>query len=335
MKIAVDIMGGDNAPLAVLEGCALALPQLAADTELVLYGTEEALSAAAQHGLHDARVHLVHATEVVGCDESPTLAIRKKKDSSLVRALNDVASQEADCIVSAGNKGALLTGATLIVKRLPGVKRPALAAPIPNIKGGRAVLIDSGANTDCKPEYLQQFAIMGAAYAEKVMGVKAPRVGLLNNGAEEEKGNELTKAAHQLLKQIPVNFTGNCEARDALSGEFDVIVADGFDGNVLLKGIEGTAGAMMSMLKTSLYSSLRTKIGALLAKPAFRTLKKTLDYTEEGGAPLLGVKGGIIKAHGSSNAKAFSGAIRQAERLVNGNVGEIIAESLAALAVED
>jgi len=335
MKIAVDIMGGDNAPLAVLEGCALALPQLAADTELVLYGTEEALSAAAQYGLHDARVHLVHATEVVGCDESPTLAIRKKKDSSLVRALNDVASREADCIVSAGNTGALLTGATLIVKRLPGVKRPALAAPIPNIKGGRAVLIDSGANTDCKPEYLQQFAIMGAAYAEKVMGVKAPRVGLLNNGAEEEKGNELTKAAHQLLKQIPVNFTGNCEARDALFGEFDVIVADGFDGNVLLKGIEGTAGAMMSMLKTSLYSSLRTKIGALLAKPAFRTLKKTLDYTEEGGAPLLGVKGGIIKAHGSSNAKAFSGAIRQAERLVNGNVGEIIAESLAALAVED
>lgn len=335
MKIAVDIMGGDNAPLAVLEGCAKALPQLAKDTELILYGTEEALAQAAQYGITEEKVRFVTATEVVGCDESPTLAIRKKKDSSLVRALNDVASGEADCIVSAGNTGALLTGATLIVKRLPGVKRPALAAPIPNIKGGRAVLIDSGANTDCKPEYLQQFAIMGAAYAEKVLGVESPRVGLLNNGAEEEKGNELTKAAHQLLKQTPVNFTGNCEARDALSGEFDVIVADGFDGNVLLKGIEGTAGAMMSMLKTSLYSSLRTKIGALLAKPAFRTLKKTLDYTEEGGAPLLGVKGGVIKAHGSSNAKAFAGAIRQAERLVNGNVGEIIAESVAALAVED
>ena len=265
MKIAVDIMGGDNAPKAVLEGCALALPQLAPDTELILYGTEEALSEAKTYGLVCGSVRCVTASEVVGCDESPTLAIRKKKDSSLVRALNDVASGEADCIVSAGNTGALLTGATLIVKRLPGVKRPALAAPIPNVKGGRAVLIDSSAKTDCKPEHLQQFAIMGSAYAEKVMGVMTPRVGLLNNGAEEEKGNELTKTAHQLLKQTSVNFVGNCEARDALTGEFDVIVADGFDGNVLLKGIEGTAGAMMSMLKTSLYGSLRTKIGALLA----------------------------------------------------------------------
>lgn len=335
MKLAIDLMGGDHAPEAVLEGCALALPQLAADTEVILYGTEEALALIPQYGLHEDRVRTVVATEVIGCDESPTLAIRKKKDSSLVRALNDVAAGEADCIVSAGNTGALLTGATLIVKRLPGVKRPALAAPIPNIKGGRAVLIDSGANTDCKPEYLQQFAIMGAAYAQKVAGVALPRVGLLNNGAEEEKGNELTKAAHQLLKQTPVNFVGNCEARDALSGEFDVIVADGFDGNVLLKGIEGTAGAMMSMLKTAMYSSLRTKIGALLAKPAFRTLKKTLDYTEEGGAPLLGVRGGVIKAHGSSNAKAFCGAIRQAERLIGGDVGRMIAESVAALAAED
>lgn len=336
MKIAIDVMGGDNAPDAVVEGCAMALSKLGQDASLVLFGEERALqSLTARFGLASDRVELVAAGQRIGCDESPTQAIRQKKDSSLVRALNSVAAGEADCIVSAGNTGALLTGATLIIKRIDGVKRPALAPVLPTKTGGHVLLLDSGANTDCKPQYLQQFALMGAAYMEKVMGVKNPRIGLLNNGAEAEKGNELTKAVYPLLQNTPVNFAGNCEARETLSGDFDVVVADGFDGNVLLKSIEGTASVMMSLLKDALFSSVRTKIGAALAKPAFRALKRSLDYTEAGGAPLLGVRGGVIKAHGSSNVKAFCHAILQAERLIRGNVAQIIADSVAALPEED
>lgn len=336
MRIAIDLMGGDNAPAAVAEGCALALQKLSEDTELVIFGEESAAKALIEeYELDMFDVRFVATTQQIGCDESPTLAIRKKKDSSLVRAVESVASGETDCVISAGSTGALLAGATFLVKRIDGVKRPALAVVLPTVTGGQTVLLDSGANTDCKPQYLQQFALMGAAYAEKVLRIELPRVGLLNNGAEAEKGNELTKAAYALLRNTPVNFVGNCEARDALSGEFDVIVADGFDGNVLLKSIEGTAAMMMQTLKTGLYASARTKLGALLAKPAFRALKKKLDYTEAGGAPLLGVRGGVIKAHGSSNAKAFCSAILQAERLVNGNVQPIIAESVAALPAED
>lgn len=200
--------------------------------------------------------------------------------------------------VSAGSTGALLTAATLIIRRIDGVKRPALAPLLPTVQGNGVLLIDSGANTDCKPVYLQQFALMGAAYMHSVQGIENPRIGLLNNGTEAEKGSELTKATHALLLETPVNFAGNCEARDALSGDVDVIVADGFAGNVLLKGIEGTVASMLTLLKQNLYATLRTKAGAALAKPAFRALKHKLDYAEHGGAPLLGVKGGVIKAHG-------------------------------------
>lgn len=336
MRIAVDIMGGDNAPDAVIEGCLMALPRLLSETELLLFGDEAAIRSGLLHaeGALD-RLQILPTSEVIGCDESPTRAIRAKRDSSLVRAVQAVADGKADCVVSAGNTGALLTAATLIIRRIAGVKRPALAPLLPTVAGGHVLLLDSGANTDCKPPYLQQFALMGAAYMTCVQGLERPRVGLLNNGAEAEKGSELTKAAYALLQQTPVNFTGNCEARDALSGAFDVIVCDGFDGNVLLKGIEGTAGAMMTLLRQNLYATLRTKLGAALAKPAFRALKHALDYTEHGGAPLLGVRGGVIKAHGSSNAKAFSNAILQAERLVTGGVTGQIAQILAALPVED
>lgn len=335
MRIAIDVMGGDNAPEAVLEGCFAVLPELHADTQLVLFGDGAAIaSALEQHAQWKTRVSIVPTTEVIGCDEQPTLALRKKKDSSMVRALESVASGENGCIVSAGSSGALLAGATLIVKRQKGVKRPALAVVLPT-ENGCTLLVDCGANTDCKPQYLQQFAVMGRAYMEGVMGVKNPRVGLLSNGAEAEKGNELTKAAHALLKETPVNFTGNCEARDVLSGEFDVVVADGFDGNAVLKSIEGTAGLMMKLLKSYLMESPLSKLGAALAKPAFRRLKRKLDYSEYGGAPLLGVSGGVIKAHGSSNAKAFRCAILQAERLIDGNVLQIVGDTIAALPVED
>jgi len=328
-------MGGDFAPQAVLEGVKLVLPELTKDAEIILYGDEAALQKGlAGLGVSDARIRLVATTEVIGFDEQPTLAIRKKKDSSMVRAIESVANGEADCVLSAGSTGALLTGATLIIKRLKGVKRPALATVLPTLDSC-ALLLDCGANTDCKSDYLIQFAIMGSAYMKSVFGVEHPRVGLLNNGTEEEKGNELTKEAHALLKTAPVRFTGNCEARDVLGGEFDVVVCDGFDGNIVLKGTEGTASLMMNLLKRSLMMNFRTKMGALLCKPAFKQLKKKLDYTEYGGAPLLGVNGGVIKAHGSSNAKAFRSAILQGVRLISSNATALLGEQIAQLAAEE
>jgi glycerol-3-phosphate acyltransferase PlsX len=334
MRIAIDAMGGDHAPQAVFEGVKLVLPELNKDVELVLYGDEttikDGLSAL---GVTDKRVSIVATTEVVGCDEQPTLAIRKKKDSSMVRAVEAVATGEADCVLSAGSTGALLTGATLIIKRLKGVKRPALATVMPTVDSC-VLLLDCGANTDCKSDYLVQFGLMGSAYMQRVIGVSNPRVGLLNNGAEEEKGNELTKEAHQLLKTAPIHFTGNCEGRDVLSGQFDVVVCDGFDGNIVLKGTEGAAELIMGLLKQGLMSSFRTKIGALICKPAFKQLKKKLDYTEYGGAPLLGVNGGVIKAHGSSNGKSFRSAILQAQKLVASDVTRLLGEEIAKFDLE-
>ncbi len=335
MRIAIDAMGGDYAPEAVLDGVGLAMPELGDDVTLLLFGTEAVLADGLKaRGISDNRIQIVPATEIVGCDEAPTLAVRKKKDSSLVRAIQAVAEGEAQCVLSAGSTGALLTGGTLIIKRLPGVKRPALATMLPTMDGC-VLLLDCGANTDCKPEYLKQFAVMGSAYMRGLMHVEAPRVGLLNNGAEAEKGNELTKAAYPLLKAADIRFAGNCEARDVMSGAFDVVVCDGFDGNVLLKSIEGTAGLMMTLLKAELSSSVRTKLGAALAMPALKTLKKKLDYTEYGGAPLLGVCGGVIKAHGSSNAKAFRSALMQAVGLVRADVTELVKSAAASAANED
>jgi glycerol-3-phosphate acyltransferase PlsX len=335
MRIAIDAMGGDNAPGAVLEGVKLVLPDLNSDAEIWLYGDETNLKdGLAKLGVADARVKVVPTTEVISCEEQPTLAIRKKKDSSMVRAVEAVASGEADCVLSAGSTGALLTGATLIIKRLKGVKRPALATIMPTLESC-ALLLDCGANTDCKSDYLVQFALMGSAYMKSVIGIANPRVGLLNNGAEEEKGNELTKETHHLLKTAPVNFTGNCEARDVLGGEFDVVVCDGFDGNVVLKGTEGTAILIMDLLKQGLMMNLRTKIGALICKPAFHLLKKKLDYTEYGGAPLLGVNGGVIKAHGSSNGKAFRSAILQAVKLVSSDVTRLLGEEIAGFGLQE
>lgn len=336
MKIAIDAMGGDYAPKAVLEGVKQILPELKQDVSIALYGEEGALQAElTAQGISDSRIEIVPTTEVIGCDESPTMAIRRKKDSSMVRAITAVANGEAQCVLSAGSTGALLSGGTLIIKRVPGAKRPALATVLP-AKTGCVLLLDCGANTDCKPGYLAQFAAMGSAYMERLLSVKSPRVGLLNNGAEEEKGNELTKAAYQLLKTMPVNFVGNCEARDVMSGDFDVVVCDGFDGNVLLKSTEGTASLLMGVLKENLSVSLITKLGAALAMPALKAVKKKLDYTEYGGAPLLGVNGGVIKAHGSSNGKAFCSAIRQAVRLVETDTTELIRASLADLpGIED
>lgn len=331
MIIAIDAMGGDLAPKAVIDGITLALPQMDSATTIKLFGDEQQINPLLPEELSSSgRVEVIHTTQIVTCEDSPTGVIRSKKDSSLIRAVTAVANGEADCVVSAGSTGALLSAATLIIKRIPNVKRPALAPLLPSLTGGHVLLIDGGANTDCKSEYLEQFGVMGSAYMRGVCGIASPRVGLLNNGTEETKGNELTKSAHALLKaNEALLFAGNCEARDVLSGDFDVVVCDGFDGNVLLKGLEGAVGAVMSILKDGLMSGLRTKLGALLAKPAFRKLKHTMDYTEHGGAPLLGVNGGVIKAHGSSNAKAFSNAFLQAERIVASDVCGTIRENLS------
>ena len=335
MKIAIDAMGGDHAPQAVLEGVKLVLPKLAKDAELILYGYESALGEGlAALGVTDARVRVVGTSEVIGLDEQPTLAIRRKRDSSMVRAVEAVAAGEADCVLSAGSTGALLTGGTLIIKRQKGVKRPALATLLPS-GDGCVLLLDCGANTDCKSDYLVQFALMGTAYMKSVMGIASPRVGLLNNGAEEEKGNELTKETHALLKNAPIRFAGNCEARDVFGGGFDVVVCDGFDGNIVLKGAEGVIGLTLGLLKKNLTASLGGKLGALLARGAFRALKRKLDYTEYGGAPLLGVSGGVIKAHGSSNAKAFCSAILQAERFVSAKVTARVGAEIESLGLTD
>ena len=337
MKLAVDVMGGDNAPAAVLDGVLAFLKEPEAeDVNLRLFGDEKVLNdfTAAHPEIRD-RIETVFTTETIGMGEHPTEAIRKKKDSSLVKALECVRDKEAECFFSAGSTGAVLTGATLIVRRHKGIKRPALATLIPTTAGTVTEIIDCGANTDCKPGYLVQFALMGAAYLEAVEGVKNPRVGLLCNGTEEEKGNSLAKEAHQRLKATEgVNFIGNVEARDLTSGAVDVLVCDGFDGNVMLKTTEGVAKWIATMLKRSLMESTRGKLAGLIGKPAFNSLKKRLDYTEYGGAPLLGINGGIIKGHGSSDAKSVKVCLLQATRLVRGGVTERIGACADTLNVE-
>ncbi len=331
IRIAMDAFGGDHAPGAVVEGAVRALEEFS-DIEIILCGKEEAVRAElVKHAYDEKRLTVLHAGEVIDCHEPPTLAVKRKKDSSLVRALRLVADREADSIVSAGSTGALLTGATLIVRRIKGVKRPALAPLLPTRKGGWVMLIDCGANTDCKPSYLQQFGVMADAYLKRAMNVESPRIALLNNGEEAEKGNELTKAAHKLLAETPVNFAGNCEAREILSGDIDALVCDGFVGNVVLKLTEGMSEAIFAMLKDELTADARSTIGAALAKPAFRRLKRKMDYTEVGGAPLLGIDGCVIKAHGSSNARAFRSAVMQARAFAKSGVNEAIAEAVAAL----
>ena len=335
MKLVLDAFGGDNAPQAVIDGVKTAL-ETWDDFDVILTGDEAAINKElAERGLAGSdRISVIHAPEVITCDEQPTVAVKRKKNSSLVAAMNVMAAHEADCLISAGSTGAVLTGATLIVRRIPGVKRPALAPVMPTAERPY-LLLDCGANSDCKPEYLQQFAVMGTAYMQGVMGVPSPKVGLVNNGEEEAKGSELTKAAYALLKETDVNFAGNCEGREIFSGEYDVIVTDGFTGNIILKEAEGLAETLFKMIKKEICSSFRTKVGAALAKPAFKAVKKTMDYTEYGGAPLLGINGGIIKAHGSSDAKAFVSAIRQARLYVNGRVTEKIAEGISSLAAAE
>lgn len=328
MELIFDAFGGDNAPASVIDGIILAMKD-SNDFSAILVGDETILNKELASRTCDmSRISIVHAPEIITCNEQPTIAIKRKKQSSIVVAMNMMASHEGDCLISAGSTGAVLTGATLLVRRIEGVLRPALAPMLPTLEDP-VLLLDCGANADCKPEYLSQFAIMGSAYMKGVRGLSSPRVGLINNGTEETKGNTLTKAAYDLIKKASISFVGNCEAREIFSGDFDVLVCDGFTGNIVLKEAEGLANALFKMLKTELMSSVRSKLGAKLSKPAFSTLKKRMDYKEYGGAPLLGINGGIIKAHGNSDAKTYKSAIHQARSYVNGNITEMIRNGIS------
>ena len=257
-------------------------------------------------------------------------SVRKKTNSATVKGMLALREGSCDGFVSAGSTGAVLAGGMFRLGRIPGIERPALAPLLPNGKG-HFLLIDCGANVDCKPEYLVQFGLMGEAYMRGVMGLEKPRVGLINIGAEAEKGNALVKATYPMMEQAPYHFVGNVEARDITGDQADVLVADGFSGNLVLKFMEGVAGTLMGIIKKEMLADTRGKIAGLIAKPAFRRVKKTMDYTEVGGAPLLGVQGAVVKAHGSSNGHAFASAIGQCMKMVNGGVVKIIAEGVSKL----
>ena len=329
MKICVDAMGGDHAPSAVVEGCVSALNTFS-DIEIILTGKQEIIEAELVRLNADAkRITIVNAREVIEMAEKPVAAIKQKKDSSMVRGFELLRDKECDAFITAGSTGAMLAGATLIVRRIKGVSRPALAPVLPT-RDGACLLIDCGANADCKPSYLAQFGVMGSIYMKAVMGINNPRVGLINNGEEAEKGSMLTKAAYPLLEaEKAINFTGNVEGREILSGDFDVVVADGFVGNIVLKFLEGVASTITGMLKDELMADITSKIGAAISKPAFKRFKKRMDYTEHGGALLLGINGGVIKAHGSSNAKAIASAVRQARQFIVSGVVERIKNDIA------
>ena len=334
MVILLDAMGGDNAPDANIKGAVDAKNQI--EAEVILIGKEEIIKSKIKEFYNkdiseiSPRLKIKNTTETIEMDEIPTQAIKHKKDSSMVVGFNMLKNGEGDVFISAGNSGALLTGATLLVGRIKGVDRPALAGILPAYKS-RLVLMDCGSNTNCKPINLLQFAQMSSIYLKTTLGVESPRVGLLNIGTEETKGNELTKESYKLLKEkskeLGINFIGNVEGRDAFSGEVDIVVTDGFTGNIFLKAVEGLGKFVKRSLTESLTRNLISKIAALPSLPAIKRFSKTVDYKEYGGALFLGVKKPVVKAHGSSDKKLFEFTIKQAESFVkNKAVDKLIEE---------
>jgi len=328
VKIAVDANGGDHAPDIIIDACLLALNE-EQGIELTLFGNEEELKAKLAGQEYDSsRIHLIDAKEVIENTESPVLAIRRKKDSSIVKGLRSVKEGHADAFVSAGSTGAVLAGGTLIVGRIKGIERPALGSFIPTTKGV-TLLMDCGANVDSKPVFLHQFAKMGSVYYSSFIGTSKPTIGLLNIGAEDGKGNQLCKDVFPLLKDDSnLNFIGNIEGRDIAEGGADVIIADGFVGNVVLKHTEGLALMLLAQIKTAVTSTWYSKIGALLIKKPLKKMLIAFDYTEYGGAPLLGLEGLVVKAHGSSDAKAFKNAILQCKTFSDEKVNDKIKQYL-------
>ena len=329
VKVAVDAMGGDNAPYEIVKGGIEAVNENS-HVKVFFTGPEELInSELAKYTYHKEQVEVVNATEVIGMAEPPVMAIRKKKDSSLVKALNLVKEGTCDAYVSAGSTGATLVGGQVIVGRLKGVERPPLAPLIPTATGC-ALLIDCGANVDARPSHLVQFAKMGSVYMESVMGIKNPRVAIVNIGAEEEKGNALVKETFPLLKNCPdIHFVGSVEARDIPAGAADVVVCEAFVGNVILKMYEGVGGILIKKVKEGTMTSLRSKIGALLVKPALKQTLKAFDLEQYGGAPMLGLKGLVVKTHGSSKAVEIKNSVLQCITFTEQNINQKIQEKIS------
>lgn len=319
MKIGIDIHGGDHAPTAIIDGLVQALDHI--ESEIYLYGKEDEIkNILERQTINHQRITIVHTSEKITNHDKPVYAVKRKKDSSMIKGLMDLKEKKIDAFLSAGNSGVLLAGGLLRVGRLKGIDRPALTIPYPTKKGMK-VLLDAGANAECKPRNIDEFSIMGSIYAEEIFDIQNPTVGLVSNGEEKTKGNKLVQESYGLLEENDqINFLGNIEARDISSGKADVIVTDGFTGNVILKLSEGVATTLIDMLKEIFMKNIFSKLAALIVKSGFSQIKKMMDYTEYGGAPLLGVDGLVVKAHGSSNAKAIKNAIIYTEKALKADL---------------
>ena len=327
MKVYIDVMGGDR-PAEIIQGAVSAAKEHA-DITIVLAGSRELISDALSGAGIPDNIETKYTSEVITNDDSPTMAIKTKKDSSLVRVFDMLAKDdEALGVISAGSTGAVLTGATLLIGRMEGIYRPTLISHLPTMDGGSVCITDCGANMDSHPEWLVQFAVMGSAYMRAMTEKEEPRVALLNVGTEDHKGNTLLRETYPLLKSSDLNFVGNMEARDTLTGKYDVVVCDGYDGNVLLKGSEGAAKMVMKALKNAIMSSLSAKIGYLFMKKAFSKLRRDMDYNNYGGGVFLGTKKPVIKAHGSSNAAAIKQCVNQLISIRRGNVYDVIRKGI-------
>lgn len=334
MKIAVDAFGGDNAPLSVIRGAHDAAREYGVN--IILTGDKDIIEkCAADNKIDLAGIEIRHTDSVFDMHDKPTDILKSKRGTSLGLAMDLVANGEADAFVSAGSTGAIMAGATFIVKRIKGIERPAIGTVIPTMTDRKLLLMDAGANAECRPEMLRQFGMMASLYLENVEGIKDPEIGLLNIGTEDTKGGPLQIEAYKLLEESPVNFVGNIEARELPAGVCDAVISDGFTGNVVLKLYEGVASNMMKLIKRTLMSTFRSKIAALLAKKSLYSLKDKMNYDDIGGAPLLGVKKPIIKAHGSSNADAIKNAIRQAKICAENDVAGKISADLQKIAADE
>lgn len=330
MRIVIDAFGGDNAPLEIIRGAALASKEYGVD--ITLTGNEETIrKCIAENSISFAGdMKIVHTDDVISMHDDPTSILKAHKDSSMALAFKELAEDRADAFVSAGSTGAVVVGGTFIIKRIKGVKRPALGGLIPTPNGGHYLMLDMGANAECRPEMLCQFAVMASVYMEKVEGIENPKIGLLNIGTEDTKGDTLRREAYALMKNAPINFTGNVESREMPKGICDAVITDGFTGNIALKLIEGTSITLFKLIKQAMTKNLKNKLAAAVLKKDIYALKGLMDSSEVGGAPLLGVRKPVIKAHGSSDARAIKNAVRQAISFAQRDVVATITDNLSA-----